>query len=75
MMAKVNMYDLKFGLNETINMGDMAKSLFLQFLLSLLFSFNLKPSISEAVRGTYLKFCTQVGSNDSTCSDLNVGYV
>ena len=54
-----------FGLNWTINMGDMAKSPFLQFLLL----FN--PSISKTVRGTGLKFCTQVGSDDLTCSDLS----
>ena len=64
----------KFGLNWTINMGDMSKSPFLQFLLSLslsLFFFSLNLSISKTVRGTGLKFCTQVGSDDPTCSDLS----
>ena len=60
---------LKFGENWTTNMGDMSKSPFLQFLLSSFFSLN--PSISKTVRGTGLKFCTQVGSNDPTCSDLS----
>ena len=63
----------KFGLNWTINMGDMAKSLFLQFfLLSLVsFFFSLNPSISKIVRGTGLIICTQVGSDDLTCNDLS----
>ena len=63
-------------------MGDMAKSPFLQFFLSLLLFlfFSLNPCISKTVRGTGLKFCTQVGSDDTTCSDLsnfgnNVVYV
>ena len=74
MITKVNMYVYqKFGLNLTINMGDMAKSPFLQFffLLSLFFFFSLNPSISKTVRGTCLKFCTQVGSDDPTCSNLS----
>ena len=75
MIAKVNMYvHLKFGENWTTNMGDIAKSLFLQFLLSLLSSFlffSLNSCISKTVRGTGLKFCTQVGSDDPTCSDLS----
>ena len=53
----VNMYDyLKFGENWTTNMGDMAKSLFLRFFLSLLsfLFFSLNPSISKTV--TDLKF-------------------
>ena len=78
-LAKVNMYvHLKFGENWTTNMGDMAKSLFLQFFfflslsLSFLFLFfSLNPCISKTVRGTGLKFCTQVGSDDPTCSDLS----
>ena len=45
----------------TTNMGDMAKSPFLQFFflsLSLSFSFfSLNPRISKTVRGTGLKFC------------------
>ena len=62
----------KFGLNWTINMGDMAKSPFLQFFLSFFFFFfSLNPSISKTIRGTGLKFCTQVGSDDPTCSDLS----
>ena len=53
-------------------MGYMAKSLFLQFLLSLsLLFFNLNPCISKTVRGTGLKFCTQVGSDDPARSDLS----
>ena len=75
MIAKVNMYVYqKFSLNWTINMGDMAKSPFLQFfflLLSLLFFFSLNLNISKTVRGTCLKFGTQVGSDDPTCSDLS----
>ena len=60
MIAKVNMYAyLKYGKNWTTNMRDMAKSLFLQFLSS---SFLLNPSISKNVRGTGLKFFTQVGA-------------
>ena len=51
-------------------MGGMAKSPFLQFLLSLFLFFSLNPSISKTVRGTGLKFCTQVGSDDEICSDL-----
>ena len=65
---------LKFGENWTTNMGDMAKSPFLQFFLSSLslsLFFSLNPSISKTVRGTGLKFCTQVGSNDPTCSYLS----
>ena len=61
-MAKVNMYVyLKFGENWTTNMGDMAKSLFLQFFLfSLLFLFLfLNPTISKNVRGTGLKFANK----------------
>ena len=50
-------------------MGDMPKSPFLQFFLSLFFSLN--PSISKTVRGAGLKFCAQVGSDDPTCSDLS----
>ena len=63
---------LKFGENWTTNMGDMAKSLFLQFFLSSLsfLFFSLNPYISKTVRGTGLKFCTQVGFDDPTCSDL-----
>ena len=49
-------------------MGDMAKSLFIQFfLLSLLFLFfSLNPCISKTESGTGLKFCTQVGFDDPT---------
>ena len=69
MIAKINMYvHLKFGKNWTTNMGDMEKILFLQFLSLFLF-FSLNPSISKTVRGTGLKFYTQVGSDDPTCSD------
>ena len=73
MIAKVNMYvHLKFGENWTTNMEDMAKSPFLQFLLSLSFLFfSLNPCISKTVRGIDLKFCTQVGSDDPTCGDLS----
>ena len=75
MIAKVNIIYvyLKFGENWTTNMGDIAKSLFLQFLsLSLLFLFfSLNPSISKTIRGIGLKFFTKVGSNNSTCSDLS----
>ena len=56
---------LKFGENWTTNMGYMAKSLFLQSF------FSLNPSISKTVRGTGLKFCTQVGSDDPTCINLS----
>ena len=63
---------LKFGENWTTNMGDMPKSSFLQFLLSLLtLFFSLNPSISNTIRGAGLKFCTQVVSDDPTCSDLS----
>ena len=64
---------VNFGLNWTINIGDMAKSPFLQFFLSLslLFFFSLNPSISKTVRDTGLKFCTKVGSDDPMCSDLS----
>ena len=51
-------------------MGDMAKSPFLQ-LLSLFLFFSLNPCISKTVRGTDLNFCTQVGSDDLTYSDLS----
>ena len=78
MIAKVNIYvHLNFGENWTTNMGDMAKSLFLQFfffflsLLSSFLFFSLNPCISKTVRGTGLKFCTQVESDDPTCSDLS----
>ena len=76
MIAKVNInVHLKFGENWTTNMGDMAKSLFLQFLLSSLslsfLFFSLNPSISKTVRGTGLNFCTQVGFDYPTCSDLS----
>ena len=58
----------KFGMN----MGDMAKSPFHQFFLSLLFLFfSLNPSTSKTIRGTGQKFCTQVGSDDLTCIDLS----
>ena len=73
-LAEVNMYVyLKFGEKWTANMGDMAKSLFLQFFLlsSLPLLFILNPSISKPVRGTGLKFGIQVGSNNPTCSDLS----
>ena len=67
MIAKVNMYVyLKFGENWTTNKRDMA----IQFLLLFLF-FGLNLSISKTVRGTGLKFWTQVGSDDPTCSDLS----
>ena len=64
---------LKFGENWTTDMGDMAKNPFLQFLLSLSLSlfFSLNLSISKTVRGTGLKFCTQVGFDNPTCSDLS----
>ena len=62
---------LKFGEKWTTNIGDMAKSPFLQFLSSLSLFFSLNPSISKSVRGTGLKFCTQVGSNEPMCSDLS----
>ena len=59
---------LKFGYNWTINLGDMAKSPFLQFFfLSFLF-FRLNPCISKTVRATGLKFCKHVGSDDSMCN-------
>ena len=65
---------LEFSETWTTNMGDMAKTPFLQFFLSLLSSsslfFSLNPSISTSVRGTGLKSGTQVGSNDLMCSDL-----
>ena len=61
---------LKFGENWTTNIGDMAKSPFLQFFLSFSF-FKLNPSMSKTIRGTGLKFCTQVGSDYLTCSDLS----
>ena len=58
MIAKVNMYvHLKVGENWTTNMGDMAKSLFLQFLvivvvvlvlqLEFLYLKNRKRNMSE----------------------------
>ena len=63
---------LKFGYNWITNMGDTAKSPFLQFfLLSLFLFFSLNPCISKTVRGKGLKCCTQVESNDSTCSELS----
>ena len=69
-IAEVNMHVyLKFGENWTTNMGDMPKSPFLLFFL--LLSFSLNPSISKTVRDAGLKFCTQVGSNAPTCSDLS----
>ena len=68
----VNMYDyLKFGENWTTNMGDMAKRLFLRFVLSFLF-FSLNPSISKTVKGIYRsEICIQVGFDNPTCSDLS----
>ena len=45
-------------------MGNMAKSPFLWLLLS--FSW-FSPKISKTVRGTGLKFFTQVGSDAVTC--------
>ena len=64
---------LNFGENWTTNMEDMSKSPFLQFflLLSLSSFFSLNPCISKTVRGAGLKFCTQVRSDDPTCSDLS----
>ena len=50
-------------------MGDMANGLFLQFFF-LSFFFRLNPCISKTVRGTGLKFCTPVGSDDLMCGDL-----
>ena len=47
-------------------MGDIAKSLFLQFLFLLFLFFSLN---SKTIRGTGLKFCAEVGSNDPTYSD------
>ena len=68
MIAKVNMYVyLKFGKNWTANMGDIAKGLSL-ILLALVFVLQFEPI---TVRGTGLKFCTQVGFEDSTCSNLS----
>ena len=61
---------LKFGENSTTNMGDIPKSPFHQFFLPLSLFFSLNPGISKTVTGAGLKFCTQVGSNDPTCSDL-----
>ena len=55
-------------------MGDMAKTPFLQFFLLLSLSFllfSLNPCISKTVRGTGLKFGTEVGSDDPTCIDLS----
>ena len=46
-------------------MGDTAKSQFFFVLLS--FS-SLNPSISRTVRGTDLNLCTQIESDDVTCS-------
>ena len=51
---------LKISENLTPNMGDIAKSPFLQFFLSLSLFFSLNHSISKTIRGTGLKFCTQV---------------
>ena len=67
---------LKVGDNWITNMGDMAKGLFLQFFLFLLLLlfflfFSLNPSISKTIQGKDLKFCTQVGSDDPTCSNLS----
>ena len=56
-----------YGVNWTIA---MAKSPFL-FLFWLFSFFCLDPSISKIIRGTDLKFCTQVGSDDPMCSDPN----
>ena len=58
-----------------VNMGDMAKSPLLQFFfLSFSLLFGLNPSSSKTVRGTGLKFCTQVGFDDLMCSDLSKCY-
>ena len=62
---------LKFGENWTTNMEDMAKTQFLQLFFLSFFFFSLNPSISKTVKGTGLKFCTQVGSDDPTCNDLS----
>ena len=65
-----NMYIYqKFCLNWNINMGDdlWQKVHFYQFFLF----FSLNPSTSKSVRGTGLKFCTQVGSDDLMLSDLS----
>ena len=50
-------------------MGDMAKCPFLPFFLFffcclLLLLFSFKPCILKTVRGTVLKLCTQVGSDN-----------
>ena len=66
---------LKFGENWTTNLGDMAKSLFLQFfflsLLSSFLFFSLNPYISKTIRGRGLKFCTQVGFDNLMYNDLS----
>ena len=60
---------LKYCDNWTTNIGDMAKVYF--SLLSFLF-FSLNLSISKTLQDAGLKFCTQVGSDDPMCSNLNV---
>ena len=63
---------LKFHENWSTNMGDMAKSLFLQFLsLSLLFLFFSLNHYLKNHKRSGLTFCIQVGSDDPTCSDLS----
>ena len=52
------------------NMGDMAESIS-PILLVVVLLLQFESSISKTVRGTGLKFCTQVGSDDLTYSDLS----
>ena len=69
MLAKVNMYVfLIFCENSTTNIGDMEKSISLIILLVLPI---LQFESQYLVRGTGLKFFTQVGLNDPICSDLS----
>ena len=60
---------LKYGVNWTTNMGDMAKKPYpiLVVVVVLVLQFE-----SKTVRGTDLNFCTQVGSDDPTCSDRSM---
>ena len=66
----------KFGENGLQTWEIWQKVYFSNSCCSMFSFFSLNFSISKTLRGTGLKFCTQVGPNDPICSDLlNVVYL
>ena len=61
---------LKFGEELDHKHRRYGKKSISPILVVVVLFFSLNPCILKTVRGTGLKFCTQVVSNDPMCSDL-----